>query len=290
MAESDPENSSIPYDYSSLESEYHIRIIRLEPSLDRHAPLRFSFEHGRLADLQHNYEAISYTWGDPSFLHRLYSAVDNTFLGITKNLDAALRRFRDAVHVRLLWADAVCINQSDDEEKAFQIPLMKEIYQGARQVLVWLGGGFQEEAAVRFLYAASRKPRDPLPTSEESRTIVLRQLFAFFNLPYFGRRWIIQEIVLNPDCSLYCGRAEISWIRFMAAIESLNNMASALKTLSGVPFETLETLFSLWQFWTRLPFLAKDGHRDKNVRKILTILNRFDAFQCSEPRDRLYAL
>jgi len=38
-----------------------------------------------------------------------------------------------------LWVDAVCINQSDLEERSHQVALMAEIYTRAQSVLVWLG-------------------------------------------------------------------------------------------------------------------------------------------------------
>lgn len=42
---------------------------------------------------------------------------------------------------RQIWIDAVCINQSDGNEKMQQIGRMAEIYRLARQVIVWLGPG-----------------------------------------------------------------------------------------------------------------------------------------------------
>jgi hypothetical protein len=40
---------------------------------------------------------------------------------------------------RLLWIDAICINQEDEHEKETQIPLMRRIYAYATQGVVWLG-------------------------------------------------------------------------------------------------------------------------------------------------------
>jgi hypothetical protein len=45
----------------------------------------------------------------------------------------------DETKPRLLGADAVCINQQDNDEKALQVPLMSRIYRQAQQVIVWLG-------------------------------------------------------------------------------------------------------------------------------------------------------
>ena len=55
------------------------------------------------------------------------------------NLYQALRRLRWFRDPRLIWVDAICINQSDVDEKSQQIPLMGRIYRNAASVLVWLG-------------------------------------------------------------------------------------------------------------------------------------------------------
>jgi hypothetical protein len=56
----------------------------------------------------------------------------------------------------LLWADAICINQSDINERNTQVKLMGEIYRTATRVHVWLGldspKGHVEEA---FLFVES---------------------------------------------------------------------------------------------------------------------------------------
>jgi hypothetical protein len=60
-------------------------------------------------------------------------------LNITTNLFDALKRLRLPDADRVLWVDAICINQFDLEEKNIQVPLMKDIYSKASVVLIWLG-------------------------------------------------------------------------------------------------------------------------------------------------------
>ena len=60
------------------------------------------------------YEALSYTWGKPAFTARL--SCSGVEFPITQNLYHALRYLRHAHESRLLWVDALCINQSDLEE------------------------------------------------------------------------------------------------------------------------------------------------------------------------------
>lgn len=84
--------------------------------------------------------ALSYQWGNPAMTEEI--TVNNTALFVTKSLADALKYV--PIHWRnmektsggsimplLLWADAVCINQQDVEEKNHQVPLMKKIYSSA---------------------------------------------------------------------------------------------------------------------------------------------------------------
>jgi hypothetical protein len=51
-----------------------------------------------------------------------------------------------------IWADALCINQKDTEEKTAQVARMNEIYSDAENVCVWLGSGNpQAEETFKFL-------------------------------------------------------------------------------------------------------------------------------------------
>jgi len=55
-----------------------------------------------------------------------------------------LLRLRLRDEPRLLWIDAVCINQTDNVEKTKQVMLMRKIYENAVSVLVRLGEGSEE--------------------------------------------------------------------------------------------------------------------------------------------------
>jgi hypothetical protein len=64
---------------------------------------------------------------------------DGMGLRVTQNLCAVLRGVRHHNQSRQLWADAICINRSDNEEKAAQVAQMMRVYQRAKLALVWLG-------------------------------------------------------------------------------------------------------------------------------------------------------
>lgn len=83
--------------------------------------------------------------GEAVFPHRLL--VGKTFLPITTNLNDALVHIRGRIasksdHLKrstLLWIGAICINQSDFDEKNAQIARMFDPYIRATKVYAWLG-------------------------------------------------------------------------------------------------------------------------------------------------------
>lgn len=113
-----------------------MRLLVLDPATDPESVLRASFRTVCLDNVP-PYEAISYTWGAPEFPERI--EVDNRLFPITTNLACALKSFRQPDTERILWADAICINQKDVQEKSQQVAMMARIYQKARRVLIWLG-------------------------------------------------------------------------------------------------------------------------------------------------------
>ncbi|KAK3987709.1 heterokaryon incompatibility, partial [Cladorrhinum sp. PSN332] len=60
-------------------------------------------------------------------------------LSVGANLHAALVSVCDGYAERLLWIDAICINQNDLEEKARQVQSMVKVHASAARVVIWLG-------------------------------------------------------------------------------------------------------------------------------------------------------
>ncbi|KAI9155682.1 HET-domain-containing protein [Paramyrothecium foliicola] len=116
-----------------------IRLLCLEPATSPDDDLRATFILADLDDAQRpDYEALSYVWGNSGFSEGL--AIDGRGRHpITANLSQSLIALRKVDSVRLLWVDAVCINQETLQEKSQQIRLMGHIYKYAKTVLIWLG-------------------------------------------------------------------------------------------------------------------------------------------------------
>jgi tetratricopeptide (TPR) repeat protein len=83
------------------------------------------------------YEALSYMWGDLKDTRAIY--VNQTVHNVTSNLHSALTRLRSQTTPRMLWIDAICIDQKNLKEKQKQIALMRDIFKTANEVILWLG-------------------------------------------------------------------------------------------------------------------------------------------------------
>ncbi|TID26312.1 hypothetical protein E2P81_ATG00787 [Venturia nashicola] len=85
------------------------------------------------------YEALSYVWGDLS--KRAGVVVDGICTMVTVTLQRALRRLRLIDKPRIIWADALCINQGDIAERGHQVGMMKDVYSACTRCVIW----FEEE-------------------------------------------------------------------------------------------------------------------------------------------------
>jgi hypothetical protein len=83
------------------------------------------------------YECLSYMW--EALPGEITIFCENERVQITSNLHAALVALRHISNPRVVWVDALCINQGNNVEKSKQIPLMTRIYSKAQRVILWLG-------------------------------------------------------------------------------------------------------------------------------------------------------
>jgi hypothetical protein len=158
------------------------------------------------------YEALSYVWGrgvsDSAVL------VNGHSCKVSKNLRNAIHALRHRDVERLLWIDALCINQSDLMEKSRQVRMMGDIYEGARSVVVYVGESTQATAegmrALQYLVTTGHKLDEP-PWSHQRLQEFEVGLHDILTREWFDRVWTVQEAVLARHTSLVCGEHKISW-------------------------------------------------------------------------------
>ncbi|KAK8101332.1 HET-domain-containing protein [Apiospora kogelbergensis] len=116
-----------------------IRLVRILPCASHTEPLELQLDVCSLRSDEGAFEALSYTWTTPFETGLRDVMLCGRAHSVTANLYAALRRLRRKSSSRVMWIDAICINQDDLAERASQVALMKQVYSKARQVLIWLG-------------------------------------------------------------------------------------------------------------------------------------------------------
>jgi hypothetical protein len=310
--EDEPDNTTGPDDraddaplYSPLPGNNTIRILVIEPASAEEDDLQTRLLVVALDD-KPSYEAISYTWGDPA---------DSTLLNcncakvkIPQNLENALKRMRHATRARHVWADSVCINQQDISERGQQVSIMRNIYQCAERVLVWLGLDDHNQAGTAFaavcdIVRAWRPEGDRLgfagyasllePMGDDAlapiRAAVDQEawaaLRALFETNYFRRFWIIQELALGSSAVVLWGHHHISW--GLIGICAAWMMSSGWNFNHGEPITAAYNAFLIYV----LPLAKRSGispFSKLDLSVVLgTTLGRFDA---TDARDRIYAL
>lgn len=272
------------------------RLLRIVPAIDQHQQLECTC-HLYNIDGAPQYEALSYVWGSPTPSVEILCNGQTVEIG--PELSYALRRLRLRHSPRIIWADALCINQQDDAEKSHQVPLMGSIYSLAKTVVVWLGPGdvrhtrrafeCSERIAIacyefdnlhgRDLDHSERHDELSLPESwfDSSALSSLRELF---NRPWFSRIWCIQEIRLARDALVMWGDDEIFWTDLTVSASWIFD-----KSTLGDHSDPVTSLLA------DFPVENADIMRDKIMYHLLDALDRFRVgFQATDPKDKVYGL
>ncbi|KAJ3576908.1 hypothetical protein NPX13_g3562 [Xylaria arbuscula] len=141
-------------------SRNEIRILVLEPPSPVDNRIRCRLEHDSLYNLDNDFVALSYYWGDHNALKRI--VLSENLVPITFNLYRALEELRRRGHYRV-WADDLCINRNDDEERSQQVLRIGAIYRAASLVISHLRGPGQawQQALAEAVHRITRRADVP---------------------------------------------------------------------------------------------------------------------------------
>lgn len=228
-----------PYRYQPLSSPAtQIRLLELLPG---RGTIRCRLRITELEQAEYTYEPISYCWKSyarDSWWGCTYKVkerqrtlrilVDGADLYVGESLHAALWRMRPAAAgamARLLWADAVCINQADDAEKGAQVTLMGRIYEGGARTLAWLGEADRRTGrAFRYIRdCASRGPDDVVSISSRAE-----------EQP--GREWWAPGGGGAPPAPGRGARARRGWFRGLRASLGRARLRASLESIVNRPY------------------------------------------------------
>jgi hypothetical protein len=272
------------------------------PTLDESDVPHNDSDPGDRTAFQPTYEALSYTWGsainpETAYVERQETTnghiVSQTTLELAQNLAAALRHLRYLDKARILWADALCIDQQNNPERDQQVQRMREIYKCANRVVVWLGLSSENSAlALSTLEHIGKQvevTRDytnlPSPDCTEPQLFstvelpfdkgVWQAILNILERPWFERVWIVQEIQLGSSTSMvHCGEYQISWYLIRRAIHRL-----LMGAVSGVPPNVV----------TKVNHVA-DLVMNIRGKPLPTLLQYCRRLKCSDPLDKVYGI
>ncbi|KAK4234774.1 heterokaryon incompatibility protein-domain-containing protein [Achaetomium macrosporum] len=191
-----------------------IRVLDIQP-----AGVRWQIKANlRTVSLEDNpiYEALTYEWGDSRRSHAII--VDGKRFKVTKNLWTALHNVRDTSETKTLWVDAICIDQTNPDEKSKQVPLMYLVYQRARGVLMSLG----DHVPPRWVQQSDPSNRLDswvIATADKYWETTQYWLMQLMLEEYWKRCWIVQEIGSALSIQIYAGRQPISWDSFIHLVQ-----------------------------------------------------------------------
>ena len=283
--------------YSSLKSSRAIRLLRFlhEPGTEPVCQM-ITVEVEKAPP----FVALSYTWGAKENSRAIL--VDDAVIPITKNLGEAIDAISPYVMERsmMFWADSICINQADIDERSRQVRLMNTIYRSAEIVAIWLGLA-EDDSDLAFDMMMEWKPRfdvlseqcggdnhlamstispeDPfffgLSGSKERRAH--EALCRLSRRQWWTRAWVVQEgtVAYRARTVLFCGDRSTDW--------------DYIRTVLWIRYAKNDHNFNPDdRFMTDLDDLRGTREYGTNI-KLLRLLHLMRMYECEDPHDKVYA-
>ena len=319
--------------------ESRTRVLVLHPPSSDGAPVSCSLEVMTLDPGPNRaYMALSYVWGDASvtediIVNGVAFAVTSNLVSALRQIHKTFGKallWADAICKVCIWAtefdarlliSCVGINQNDILERNQQVLLMRTIYTKAERVIGWLGldenGGSQALKTLDTLFRnAIRYPENyewvqKMPdllmvngTYTKNGTKFtsndrLESLLLLLRRPFWGRIWILQELVLPSNLTLMCGEE-------LADIHEPKSFYNAVDKLSKVPSGRPKSVeLHMWMRMNECIALLRlvatlrlqHLHHDPQVSRIWKGISGFlrarallELHKASDPRDHVYGL
>lgn len=262
------------------------------PLADAKRQIRLLRLHGGLGNVQGtlinvpldtamSYEAISWAWDTPAEQGTNTLLIEGMELGISPNMYRILSLLVPIRSNRLLWIDAICIDQTSRAEKQDQIPLMTEIYASAERVVAFPGEGPLADLAAESigdldLHLATRFSPQMFPHVDRSDHFPYRDrqkawtaFFQLVQLRFWTRAWIIQELVVAKSVVIRHGRSEIPFDLLGRVVQAFKAPIQGVIALSADDILVYSGDYEAGRygldFIGRLHFLRQMYHLDANA-------------------------
>jgi len=245
-----------------------------------------------------SYEALSYTWGGTEMSKRI--KINGRTLSITENLYLALQYLRLQDTDRILWVDAIYIDQSNEKERGHQVQQMGNIYSQANWVILWLGPATHDtdilmdslkqlqEKSIKYACKdwklADERWMDlwlsvqpTLRSQHRYPGLVTRQrrgMECLLGRPWFKRVWILQEVA-NAKAAVFCSGTKSVSARIFALAPLL--IGAKLEPHCQAVLDIMPGSSRKESWWSQ-------------KRDLYTLLLKFREGEASDQRDMIYAL
>jgi hypothetical protein len=217
---------------------------------------------------------------DDGELHAII--LNGHILHIGENLMDALRRLRHKTEPQIWWVDAICIDQMDNSDRSFQVQYMRQVYEKAKQVVVWLGEEMDLTGTAIETFKWIGQHVNTARTSEDRqlRTPEILGCSQLLVHSWWERVWIIQEVSLSGNVNVQCGGYNFKWtlIENIAKVDDTNyEFWNDLADLDG---------------WLQSRILVdyRNLIQNGNIPVLVSFLHSARNFHASDVRDKLYAL
>ncbi|RYP56088.1 hypothetical protein DL771_012151 [Monosporascus sp. 5C6A] len=292
--------STSSYRYSPLLEHGSIRLLRLMPHENKKAPIQcriFEYPLQKPGPGIHRYEALSYVWGSEDNRQPIYIQSDNESndpltgngrcLLVTTNLYTALSYLRDRLLERIIWIDAICINQEDNDEKGQQVQFMAKIYANANCVIVWLGeaAGDSDQAFEALRNAAEEQRMHPVTDKPNQHH---QAILTLLERPWFQRIWVLQEVAAARHILIKCGLSEIDGYAFYLGVNALNLSYNTCPDLQGlIPPITYLIQGAIFRHRHQM---SQSGRFSLCIRPLSELVDMYHTRKATKRHDKVYAL
>jgi hypothetical protein len=305
--------SSEAYHYQPLDQSVKdtFRLATLLPG-PKNSPPRLILSDSTWQNGKASYEALSYVWGDQHTKKTII--LNGSNFEVTENLYSALNHLRFEEfedRSRVLWIDAICIDQTSITERNHQVASMAEIYENCQKTIVWLGDGNEEtEFLATFIRSAIKAMQEKLPNEQALFSFegiaglylndipaeVIDGIFrpdliagwrCFFRVlrrQWWNRAWVVQEFATAPDATFYIGRFSFDWMSICALIITLDTGKGSLVDIA------IDIYFSRLNWQSKRHWDTSQVDLPQRAFEFLTLLRGQCVRNCGDRRDKVYSI
>lgn len=239
------------------------RLIEVSPA-DNNGNPRIALTKGKRG----KYVALSYCWGGRQEGMTRKNNISTRLQGLdSMELSNSILQAIDTTRrmgLRYIWIDAICIIQDDEQDKAYEISQMCDIYRQAFLTIVAANSARAIDGFLKNPSVSGPRPyRIPFWTTDGRLSLVCLQLEGWYNddnEPINSRCWTLQERLLSRRLVIYASHnVQVQCQYEIVNLDNSLNIAAGLGTwrlpsglispLAGVSADDLapEAIMELWK-------------------------------------------